>query len=230
MKRIFIPLLLVLMAACSSTKPITVINKENLYTNDQEWKVAIKDGWFSAKTISIGDYSTTARKNGITPASPSAQFKSTKNASNFNVKGEDENMLVQILNTPLITFSDKKLPTYISERKSENPLFYAWINGTRRLSLQSWEMVLRDPTYLELNDNANVGIFRSGTEVMRISATNKFGIANSYERPCYEFHANGRPLAAVMIAEQPRVWVNAKIDPEQKKILVAAIAALLMRN
>ncbi|WP_295126013.1 hypothetical protein [uncultured Chitinophaga sp.] len=230
MKRIFTPLLLVLITACSSPKPVTVTARENLYTAGQEWKVTVNDGWFSAKTITLGDYNTSARKNGITPASPSAQFKNTKNASNFTVKGEDENMVVQVLSTPFITFSDKKLPTYLGGQKTEAPLFYAWVNGTRKQSLQSWELIMKEATYLDLNNNASIGILRSGTEEMRVTATNKFGIANSYERPCYEFHANGRTLAAVMIAEQPRVWVNAKIDAEKKKVLVAAIAALLMRN
>ncbi|UYQ92743.1 hypothetical protein MKQ68_21935 [Chitinophaga horti] len=231
MKRIcFFLAAVLLLAACNTSKPIAATAKENLYTTEQEWKTTINDGWFSAKTITMGNFSTSSRKTGVAAGSPSAQFKNTKNASNFTVKGEDENMLVQVLNTPAITFSDKKLPSYLAGVKSESPLFYAWINGTRKQSLQSWELILKDPTYLDLNNNANVGLLRSGTQELRITGNNRFGIANSYERPCFEFHEGGKTVAAVMIAEQPRMWVSSKIDVERKKILVAAISSLLMRN
>ncbi|MCK7558554.1 hypothetical protein MKQ70_27585 [Chitinophaga sedimenti] len=203
--------------------------KDDLYTTEQEWKVTINDGWFSAKTVTMGNFSTSSRKNGIAAGSPSAQFKNTQNASNFTVKGEDENMLVQVLRTPIITFSEQKLPKYLSELKGEATLFYAWINGTKAQPLQTWELLLKDPSYLNLNDNASIGILRSGKEELRITAHNKFGIVNSHEKPCFEFHDGKKTLAAVMVAEQPRMWVSVKVEEGQKKILVAAMSALLMR-
>lgn len=204
--------------------------KDDLYTPEQEWKVSINDGWLSAKTISLGIYSTSSRKTGIAAASPSARFKNTKNASNFTLKGNDENILVQVLSTQAITFSDRKLPSYLSKAPATNMLFYAWINGTSTQPLQTWEIILKDPTYLDLNDNASVGILRSGKEEMRISATNRFGIMNSYERPTYEFHDGKKTLAAVMIDAQPKMWISQKADAEQQKVLTAAISALLMRS
>ena len=56
-----------LLCHCSTTqKPAATAN--NLYTGTQEWTTTVNDGWFSAKTIQYGAYTTSSLKKGIAGA------------------------------------------------------------------------------------------------------------------------------------------------------------------
>ncbi|KAA2244948.1 hypothetical protein F0L74_03020 [Chitinophaga agrisoli] len=216
-----------LLCYCSTVKK-TAAPANDLYTSAQEWTVTTNDGWFSAKTIRYGAYTTADRKNGITPAVNIA-FKNVSNAFNFVVKDKAEQILVQTLNTPLISFSGRKLPDWLEKQAPNTPLFYSLINGIQSQPLVRWELVLKSPHYLELNANKPAGVLRSPAEDIRITAHNRFGVMNSYEKLCYEFQYRGVPVAAVMPGEQPRVWVSKTVTADKEKILAAAIGALLLR-
>jgi hypothetical protein len=214
--------------ACHSGKRIGTSSDE-LYTAPQEWPVKINDGWFSAKTFAYGPYSTSSRKNGVTDAMAVSFIKDPQQPYNFTVNGNQENMLVQIMNTQRAAFENRSLPPYLAGEKVNAPIFYALINGTKNNPLKRWELILKNPTYLELNDNKSTGILRSPDTDIRITAHNRFGKTNSYEKICYEFQYRGQPVAAVIPGNKPQLWVSKNINPETEKVLAAAIGALLFR-
>jgi len=217
-----------LLCHCSTTqKPAATAN--NLYTGSQEWTTTVNDGWFSAKTIHYGAYTTSSRKNGIAGAVNVSFIKNAEQPFNFTVNDNNQQILVQTLSTPLISFTGRKLPDWLAKLPATTPVFYSVINGIQSQPLVRWELLLKNPHYLELNENKPVGVLRSPDQEIRITAHNRFGIMNSYEKVCYEFHYHGAPVAAVMPGQQPRVWVSKQVTGDQEKILAAAIGALLLR-
>lgn len=219
----------IFLFSCSTIKK-TPSTSNDLYVTGQDWTVTINDGWFSAKTVRYGSYSTSSRRNGIAAATNIAFVKAAENAFNFTVKDSVEQILVQSLNTRLITFSGRSLPTWLSTLPATTPVFYTVINGIQHAPLVRWEMILKTPHYLELNDNKPAGVLRSPNGDIRITAHNRFGIVNSYEKLCFEFQEQGVPIAAVMPGAQPKIWVSKRITKDKEKILAAAIGALLLRE
>lgn len=220
----FFLLLPLLLWSCSTTKK-TGNTPASLYTTDQEWVVKVKDGWLTAKTVSFGLYSTTSRRNGVAEAT---FVKSPENAFNFYLNGNGEHLLVQTMGTTAIVFSNRSLPAYLSGLAAGTALRYTLINGTKNEPLQRWEMIVKSPHYLELNENKPVGVLRSTETDIRITAHNRFGKVNSYENVCYEFQYRGQPVAAILTGEQPKVWMSREVNPEMSKTLAAAIAAFLL--
>lgn len=220
----FIPLLL---WSCSTSKPAGTGKKtttNTLYTSDQEWAVKVKDGWLTAKTISFGLYSTTSRKNGVAEAT---FIKDPKNAFNFYLNGNDEHLLIQTMGTTAAAFSNRNLPSWLNSLPAGAELRYTLINGTKNEPLKRWEMIVKSPHYLELNENKPVGILRSADTDIRVTANNRYGKMNSYENICYEFQYRGQSVAAVMPGEKPRIWMSREVAPELSKTLSAAIAAFI---
>ncbi len=219
-----------LLLCCCSTVKKTPATAYDLYTAAYEWTVKINDGWLSAKTVRYGSYTTASRRNGISATVNIAFVKTAENAFNFMVKDSTEQVLVQSLNTRLVTFSGRSLPSWLSNLPPNTPVFYTLVNGIQNAPLARWELLLKSPHYLELNDNKPAGVLRSPNEDIRITAHNRFGITNSYEKVCFEFQDHGTPVAAVIPGEQPRVWVSKRITKDREKILAAAIGALLLRE
>lgn len=209
---------------------LTSFSQKGLYTTEQEWPVKINDGWFTAKTIHYGAYSTGSRKNGIADAAAFSFIKDPENAFNIRITGQEEDILVQVVNTSHIAFSGRSLPSFLDNMPSTAPFWYVLINGTRKAPLKRWEMILKNVTYLELNENKQAGILRSPDEEIRITAHNRFGTKNSYENICYEFHYRRQIAAAVIGGETPRVWMSAEIkDTTIQPVLAAVIGAILSR-
>jgi hypothetical protein len=204
-------------------------SQKGLYTPAQEWPVKITDGWFTAKTISWGLYTTADRKNGIADATAVGFIKDPVAPFNFMVSGQDEKILVQELRALHIAFSNRSLPSFLDNMPATAPYSYVQINGTKNEPLKRWELILKEVTYLELNDNKPAGILRSEEDEIRITAHNNFGTKNSYENICYEFHYRRKEIAAVIPGEKPRVWMSADMPAALQPILAAAIGALLLR-
>lgn len=221
-RTLFISLLLI--TCCT-----TAYSQKGLYTAAQEWPVSISDGWFTAKTISYGPYTTADRKNGIADATAVNFIKDPQAPFNFVVSGQDEKILVQELSALHIAFSSRSLPSFLDNMPATAPYSYVQINGTKNEPLKRWELILKAVTYLELNDNKPAGILRSEKDEIRITAHNNFGIKNSYENICYEFHYHRKEIAAVIPGEKPRVWMSADVPATLQPILAAAIGALLLR-
>lgn len=222
-----IALCLLLTACATVKKPVA---DPGLYIAANEQPVKIKDGWLTAKTITLGAYTTTSRTNGVAANTPAKQFKSTADAFYFNVKTQDAELPVQVLSTGKITFSNRPLPAYLSTLAGDAPLWYMFVGGTAQDPLKSWELLLKkNIAFLELNDNKTVGILRSSTEEIRITAHNRFGIRNSTEKICYEFQLKGVPVAAVLTGETPKVWLHTKVDAGLQRTLAAVMLGLLFR-
>ncbi|SKA15427.1 hypothetical protein SAMN04488128_1021152 [Chitinophaga eiseniae] len=227
MKKLLFPFLFLL--SCTTAKQSTTSpTVNNLYSQAQEWPVKVNDGWLTAKTISFGLYSTSSRKNGVAETMGSF-IKDPKTPFNFYVNGNDEHILVQTMNTTRIAFSNRDLPAVLKDLDGSAALSYTLINGTKNEPLKRWEMILKSPGYLELNNNKPTGILRCADTDIRITAHNRYGKVNSYEKVCYEFQYRGQPVAAVIAGDKPRVWVSKDAPAETIKTLAAAIGALLLR-
>ncbi|GAA3914177.1 hypothetical protein GO495_18005 [Chitinophaga oryziterrae] len=204
-------------------------SQKGLYIPPQEWPVKISDGWFTSKTITYGPYNTSSRKNGISDAASISFIKDPQNPFNFVMTGQDESIRIQELRALHIAFSGRSLPSFLDNMPSTAPYTYVQINGTKNDPLKRWELILKEVTYLELNDNKPAGILRSDKDEIRITAHNNFGTKNSYENICYEFHYRRKDIAAVIPGEKPRVWMSADIPAELQPVIAAAIGALLLR-
>lgn len=215
--------------ACSVVKPTTV-KAPDLYTTENELAVKIKDGWLSAKTISLGQYNTSSRSNGVADHTPAKQIKQASDAFHFTLKGKDVQIPVQLLSTNAITFSNRTLPSYLNGLPGDAPLWYIHVGATALTPLKTWELILkRNLSFLELNENKPVGVLRSATEEIRVTAHNRFGIRNSYEKTCYEFQLKGIPVAALIVGDAPKAWINIKADADLQQTLSGAMAALLFK-
>ncbi|SFD33623.1 hypothetical protein SAMN05518672_1011690 [Chitinophaga sp. CF118] len=204
-------------------------SQKGLYTPAQEWPVKINDGWFTAKTITYGPYTTTDRKNGIADAAAVSFIKDPQAPFNFIVTGQDERILVQELRALHVAFSSRSLPSFLDNMPSTAPFSYVQINGTKNDPLKRWELILKEATYLELNENKPLGTLRSDQDEIRITAHNDFGTKNSYENICYEFHYRRKDIAAVIPGEKPRIWMSTEIPVTLQPVLAATIGALLLR-
>jgi len=208
---------------------ITGYAQKGLYTTAQEWPIKINDGWFTAKTISFGPYTTADRKNGVSEAAAISFIKEPISPFNFLVTGADEKILIQELRALHIAFSGRSLPSFLDNMPPTAQFTYVQINGTKNEPLKRWELIVKDMTYLELNDNKPAGILRTEQDEIRVTAHNDFGTKNSYENICYEFHYRRKEIAAVIPGEHPRVWMSADIKPELQPVIAAAIGSLLLR-
>ncbi|WP_298716461.1 hypothetical protein [Chitinophaga sp.] len=216
-----------LLAGCGVSKNAT---QTGLYTAANEVTVKTDDGWFSAKTISLGDYATTSRTNGIPSGAPAKQWKNTSDAFYFTVKNGSSQLPVQVLSTPRITFSARTFPGWFPVMGNDAPLWYIHAGATAADPLKSWEMIVkRNIAFLELNDNKAVGILRSNTDELKVTAHNRYGAVNSADRICYEFQLKGIPVAAVLTGKDQRAWLQKELDPATRETLAAVMLGLLFR-
>lgn len=221
----------ILLAACSAPKPAVVKKDPGLYIQPHEMAVKVKDGWLTAKTITLGDYTTSSRTNGVAANTPPKQWRSVTDAFYFTVRTGEEQFPVQVLATPRITFSNRPLPAYLNALGGDAPLWYMTLGAVSSAPLKSWEFILkRNISFLELNDNKPVGVLRSATDELRVTAHNRYGTRNSYEKVCYEFQLKGIPVAAVIPGEAPLVWMHEKADAAMRQTLAGAMLALVFNE
>ncbi|WP_440133569.1 hypothetical protein [Chitinophaga sancti] len=198
-----------------------------------EVPVSINDGWFTAKTISFDKYTTADRKNGIDQPASVSFIKNPIDAFNFQLLCDTckqaNKVQIQALYTPHIAFSDRSLPSVLEHTAENNKFFYIVLQAADS-SLGSWEMILRNMTYLDLNENKQAGILRSSLGEFKVTANNHFGIVNSYENIRYEFVFRKKVVAAIIPGKNPRVWLDLNnLKEEQRIVVAAAMAALLLR-
>jgi hypothetical protein len=112
---------------------------------------------------------------------------------------------------------------------ADTEVFYAWIGGGVN-KLKNWELVVAKPTYEGLKQNAQTGVFRSVNEVFTVHANNRFSRDNSYHHLCMDFQLRGVPVAAVELNGQKNVWLDARLDDQERFALAGALAALLMKE
>ncbi len=218
---------ILLLAGCGVTK---TAKAPGLYSSANELAVKTDDGWFSAKTISLGDYSTTSRTNGVQSGSPAKQWKNVSDAFSFTSKNGGSQLPVQVLSTPRITFSSRTFPAWFPVTGNDAPLWYIHVGANAADPLKSWELILkRNIVFLELNDNKPVGILRSAADELKVTAHNRYGAVNSADKICYEFQLKGMPVAALLMGKEPRVWLQKELDPALRETLAATMLGLLFR-
>ncbi|PUZ28485.1 hypothetical protein DCC81_03090 [Chitinophaga parva] len=222
----YLLLLCCLVTACTTTRP--KYTDPGLYTIPQEWATSLHDGWFSARTYSLGKYSTGSRQGGIAKAGLPLAIQHPTDAYFYTVSGPSGSLAVQTLNTVRVVFGDRPLPAYLSSVAGTTPVFYALVNDPVQ-SMARWELLLRNASYLELNQDAPIGVLQLDKVSYRVTAHNHFGTINSYEKVTYEIQDHGKPLAAVMPGAVPRVWVSSTVTPQQEALFAAVISTLLLR-
>ena len=221
----------ILLTACTAPKPVVVKKDPGLYIQPHEVAVKVKDGWLTAKTITLGEFTTSSRTNGVAANTPPKQWRTVSDAFYFSVKAAADQFPVQVLATPRITFSNRPLPPYLNALPGDAALWYVSLGATSAAPLKSWEFILkRNISFVELNDNKPVGILRSETEELRVTAHNRYGTRNSVEKVCYEFQLKGIPVAAVIPGETPQVWVHERVDAGIRQTLAGAMLALLFNE
>lgn len=217
-----------LLTACSVARKVVPEAPPELYTDAFEVPVTVKDGWLTAKTVSLGTYATSSRTNGVAANTPAKQLKNVSDAFYFTVK--ELGQTVQSLGTLRITFSNRPLPAYLSSLAGDMPLWYMHVGAAAADPLKTWEVILKkNISFTELNENKSVGVLRSATEEIRITAHNRFGIRNSHEQTCYEFQLKGVPLAAVIPGATPKAWINSNTEEPLRQTLAAVMLALVFR-
>jgi len=216
----------ILLLACNTA----LFAQKDLYTPEQALPVTINDGWFTARTITFGAYSTGSRENGVSKDADIGPVKDPLRPFNFRLKGKEEDILVQVIQATHIAFLGYSQPSFLAGMPSTATFTWISFKGGKNEPLKQWQLLLKDMTYLELNDNKPAGQLRSADDEIRITANNRFGAKNSYENICYEFHLRKQLLAAVVTGAHPRVWMRADTEGTPlQPVLAAAIAALLVR-
>ncbi|MBV7528641.1 hypothetical protein [Chitinophaga sp. sic0106] len=221
-------LIAILLLLITGTAAAQRFPKDDLYDSVNQWRVSIDDGWFTAKTITYGDYTTSSRKNGIAPAL-APTIKTPGKAFHFDVSGNGSTITVQTAEVTHIAFLNSNLPDFLAIASDKATLYYALFDIPANEVLSRWELIVKSATYMELNADKPVGILRTAAAQIRITANNRFGPANSYERLCYVFKIGKKSVAAVIPGDVPQVWVRKGVDTATVQVLAAAIGALLLR-
>ncbi|MFB6455939.1 hypothetical protein ACE38W_11770 [Chitinophaga sp. Hz27] len=203
--------------------------KDNLYDSVNQWHIKIDDGWFTAKTIIFGDYSTSSRKNGVDESITGGAISSPLKPFSFTLSGKGAKIPVQTMEVTHIAFLNRDLPDFLDRASDKATFFYALLNDSKNDPLKRWELILKTSTYLDLNEDKLCGILRTEGESFRISANNRFGIANSYENICYVFRDGKKTIAAIVPGKNPRIWMRTDVDERTSNVVAAAMAALLLR-
>ncbi|RAJ01560.1 hypothetical protein LX64_03776 [Chitinophaga skermanii] len=219
-------LLLSLLALCAFTPSTT----KDIYDDANEWKVSIDDGWFTAKIVQYGPYTTSSKRTGVIKSSPAERFKEKKLAFNYTVTSVHDTSNVQVLYTPAIAFMEAGLPNYLEPKTNSSNYYYAVFSYPQKADSIKGEMILKAPHYLMLNDNKSIGVLTQGKKEFTITANNKFGIVNSYEKMCYEIRDRKKVIAAYRVEKVPKMWVAQNIDDNTKSLVAAAFGALLLKE
>ncbi len=224
MRYLFAVWLLLITATASAQRT----PHDDLYDSVNLWHITIDDGWFTAKTITYGPYSTSSRKNGVDERI-TGNITAPKNAFNFTISGKDTRIAVQAMEITHIAFLNRDLPDYLDRESDKATFWYALFSDTKNAPLKRWELILKASAYMDLNDDKPAGILRTEGESIRISANNHFGKVNSYENICYVFRKGKKNIAAVIPGKMPRIWVRNDLDEYTSNVIAAAIGTLLLR-
>ncbi len=208
-----------------------ILNKGSdgsLYNKRDREKVKIKKGLFSAKRASFGHYSTTPIEDNVDQRIIS--FATQQGAFHFTLsENEEATVNVQAVYTDKNSLDNKRLPTTFYQADIKK-IFYAWISGSAVNNLNNWELIVKNPSYEELTQNAVIGVLRSSSEEVEVHANSRSGDVQSYESLTYEFQLKGIPVAAVQVnGRRKYIWIRSILNEEIKNAVVGAMAALLLK-
>lgn len=200
----------------------------SLYNKRDREKVKIKKGLFSAKRASFGHYSTSPIEDDVNQRIIS--FATQQDPFHFTLSENDEaRVSVQAVYTDKNSLEDKTLPASFHQADIKK-IFYAWISGSTVNNLNNWELIVKNPSYEELAQNAMIGVLRSSSEEVEVHANSRSGNVQSYESLTYEFQLKGIPVAAVQVnGKRKYVWIRSILNEEIKNAVTGAMAALLLK-
>lgn len=211
--------------SCSITKNM---NQDNLYNRHNEVKAKVKNGLFSSKTVSFGNYSTGKKEKGVDKHI--INFRDQSNPFHFSLNDNNGNITsVQAVYTQKKDLSVNNLPDFFNGMADGASVYYSWIRGGSVNALQNWELILKNPTYEGLKQDAQTGVLQTANQIITVHANNRFGSPASYQNMCYEFQLQGVPVAAVQVNGKDKVWMEKQLDPSVKFVIAGAIASILMR-
>src|SRR5699024_5544669 len=109
-------------------------------------------------------------------------------------------------------------------------VFYAWVINSSDYELDNWELILKNPSFEELDKDIAIGVLSSPRDEMEVYANNRSGKIQSYEELTFEFRLKGFSVAAVQVnGDRKYVWMDPRLDERRKYALAGAMAAILLR-
>lgn len=228
MKNLFVLGVLFSLFAAYSCSTTRKMNQDNVYNRHNEVKVKIKKGLFSSRTVSFGNYGTGKKEKGVDKHI--INFENQSNPFHFSLNDNNGNITtVQAVYTQKKYLSSIILPDFFDNINDGASVFYSWIRGGTANTLQNWELILKNPTYEGLKQDAQTGVLQTSNQIITVHANNRFGTPDSYQNMCYEFQLQGVPVAAVQVNGKDKVWMEKQLDPSIKFVIAGAIASILMR-
>jgi hypothetical protein len=197
------------------------------YNKRNELRVKSKRGLFPGKHITFGGYQTSRKEKGVD--SKIISFKRQRSPFHFSLDGPAGNATsVQATYTDAGDLGATSLPRMF-DSLTHAELFYAWIRGGTVNALKNWELILNNPTYQDMIDRREVGVFRSLDESISVHASDRFATGTSSHPLSFEFRLKGVPVAAVRVNGDEKIWMDRQLNEETRFALAGAMAALLMR-
>lgn len=228
MKKLIVLGALFSLFAAYSCSTMRKVNQDNLYNRHNEVKAKVKKGLFSSMTVSFGNYNTGKKEKGVDKHI--INFRDQSNPFNFSLNDNSGNITsVQAVYTQKKDLSVNNLPDFINDMNDGASVYYSWIRAGSANTLQNWELILKNPTYDGLKQDAQTGVLQTSNQIITVHAHNRFGSPDSYENMCYEFQLQGVPVAAVQVNGKNKVWMEKQLDPSVKFVIAGAIASILMR-
>lgn len=217
-------LLLSLFSCGTSRKAV----QDTFYNKYNEMNVKSKKKLFSSRYYTFGPYQTGKKEKGVSASL--INFKTQQDPFHASLSdGYNNTTSVEAVTTVRNDLQNKTLP-YIFNDVNLGQIFYAWVGGGSMNSLKNWELIIKNPTYADLKNNEQIGVFQSVDDLFTVHANDRFGSSGSYKNMCYEFRLRGVPVAAVQVNGDNKVWLDKQLDRETSFALAGAITALLMKQ
>lgn len=215
---------LLVVFSCGSSRKAA---QDTFYNKYNELDVKSRKKLFSSRYYSFGPYQTGQKEKGV--SSSLINFKTQQDPFHTSLSdGYNNTTSIEAVYTKRNDLKNKTLP-YVFSDHDQGQIFYAWVGGGSVNSLKNWELIIKNPTYSELKNNEQIGIFQSVDDQITVHANNQFGHGGSYDNMCYEFRLRGVPVAAVQVNGDDRVWLDKQLDKQTSFALAGAITALLMK-
>lgn len=217
-------IVLLSLFSCGSARKTV---QDSFYNKYNQLDVKSKKKLFSSRYYTFGAYQTGKKAKGVDASLIS--FKTQQDPFHASLSdGYNNTTSIQAVYTVRSDLQNKVLP-YVLGDINQGQIFYAWVGGGTMNALKNWELIIKNPTYADLKNNEEIGVFQSVNDRFSVHANNRFGSEGSYKNMCYEFRLRGVPVAAVEVNGDNTVWLDKQLDRETSFALAGAITALLMK-
>lgn len=179
----------------------------------------VKRGWTKSQELNLGigfvaRFQKASQKLSFTQSTPDGQSAVVLAVGKF--KNHEIDLLKGYLSIPF-KFENAFAGTVISNDDEDNP----------------WDFIIHNPD-ASLPRDTDSGLARSakGEEIF-IRAIKKIegqGKWSSFDNYGFEFHHEGRAIAAVSTLNNGRVWISKDLDPAMKLVVSSISTSLLLRH